>query len=259
MKKSPLKKRYLLQNPKEAVRTFATAFPSYEKLFLGLYLENSSHYANPLGVLSIRFERLEEIAVFEDICAAYIVKEVSEDKRYKKRFLLLFGIPERYDFSIEEVFKRCDALKMPPFEFALLGGMSSQKVLRVLLYQQMRYLEEAVALLLEDDAKAPKRLSLYARECIALLELGRSLFDASLCEGFMEKLSLFTCKEWIVLLRFVQTKAYETFKMDMDFFLREQSGFYLLEKSEMPLFFLLKKKHKKGSATIAKRLRKALI
>lgn len=259
MKKSLLKKRYLLQNPKKAVRTFATAFPSYERLFLGLYLENDISYSTPLGVLRLRFENLEEIGLFERVCAAYICKEVSEDKRYKNRFLSLFGLPERYDFSLEEVFKRCDALKMHSFKFALRGGMSSQKVLKVLLYQQMKSLENAILELLEDEAKAPKRLSLCARRSIALLELGSSLFDASLCGSLIEKLSLFTCKERIFLLRFVHTEAYETFKMDMDFFLREQSGFYLLEKSDIPLLFLLKKKHKKGSAFVVKRLRKALI
>ncbi|NCD12346.1 MAG: hypothetical protein EOL93_07315 [Epsilonproteobacteria bacterium] len=259
MKKSLLKKRYLLQNPKEAVRTFATAFPSYERLFLGLYLENGSHAINPLGVLSVRFENSQELSLFERVCQASILKEVSEDRRYKNRFLALFGLPERYDFSLEEVFKRCDALTMHPFQCALRGGMSSQKVLKVLLYQQMKSLENAILALLDDEAKAPKRLSLCAHRSIALLKLGAPLFDASLCESLIEKLSLFTCKERIFLLQFVHTEVYATFKMDMDFFLREQSGFYLLEKSEMPLLFLLKKKHKKGSALVAKRLRKALI
>ncbi|AFL67620.1 hypothetical protein [Sulfurospirillum barnesii] len=258
MKKSPLKKRYLIQNPKEAVRTFATAFPSYLKLFLGLYLETDVSKKEPLGVLSLRFDVPETLLLFERVCTSYILEEVSHKKEYKNRFLALFGLPCSYDFSLLDVFKRCDTLGATPFEFSFLGGMSSQKVLRVLLYRQMQFLEHTVALLLDDDAKAPKKLFHIANEIQEILALGEAFFDACLLQRFKEACVPFLSKQREQLLLCVQQEAYQTFCMDMDFFLREQSGFYCLERGDTPLLFLLKKKPKKENRAIIKRLRKAL-
>jgi len=71
-------------------------------------------------------------------------------------------------------------------------------------------------------------------------------------------LALLVSHDRAILLQFVQSQIYATLLLDMQFFLREQSGFYLLKKSEMPLLFFVKKYLKKEEFRIARRLKKAL-
>ena len=149
-------------------------------------------------------------------------------------------------------------LKIRPFDFAFSSGMSTQKVLKVLLYREMQFLEHEVELLLEDDAKAVKNLCKRAENICYLLMVSTVIFDPILRERLLNAFFPFRCNDRVLLLKFVQHKAYATLLLDMRFFLREQSGFYLLKKSEMPLLFFVKKYLKKEEFRIAKRLKKAL-
>lgn len=258
MKKCTIKRRYLIQNPKEVVKSILTTFPLYKKNLQQLFVENHPDASERLAILGARFHTYKELDAFEDDLKPFLCADVSADKRYKNRYLSLFGLPQNYDFALLEVYKRCDKLGIKPFDFAFHSGMSTQKVLRVLLYREMQFLEHEVELLLEDDAKAPKNLCKRAENICYLLTVSTVIFDPMLKEKLIGALTPLRSNDRALLLRFVQHQAYVTLLLDMRFFLREESGFYLLKKSEMPLLFFVKKYLKKEEFRIAKRLKKAL-
>ena len=258
MKKCTFKRRYLIQNPKEVVKSILTTFPSYKKNLQQLFIENHPHASDRLAVLGTRFNTLNELDAFENDLASFLCADVSGDKRYKNRYLSLFGLPQNYDFSLLDVYKKCDKIGTRTFDFDFASGMSTQKVLKVLLYREMQFFEHTVELLLDDDAKAPKNLCKIAENICYILNIGRTVFDGMMVERLMHKFELFLREDREILLKFVQHHAYATLLLDMRFFLREQSRFYLLEKREKPLLFFVKKHLKKEQFRIAKRLKKAL-
>lgn len=257
MKKGTLKRRYLIQNPKEVIAYLATT-SFYKKAIHQLYLENHSRHTDRFGVLTFQFNTLDQINAFEADVNLHIIKNVSDDKRYKNRYLSLFGLPLNYDFSLHEVFKKCEMIGLRELDFSFSHGMSSQKVLKVLLYREVQFLEYEVTLLLEDDAKALKKLSKIAENIRYILGIGSVTFDSALIQCLQKAFEVFLNHDREKLLQFVQSSYYKTLLLDIRFFLHEQSGFYLLPKSEMPLLFFVKKYLKKEEFRIAKRLKRAL-
>jgi hypothetical protein len=258
VKKFTLKRRYLIQNPKDVVKSILTTFPQYKKNLQQLFIENHPNASERLAVLGTRFHSLGEMEDFEEALKSFLCADVSGDKRYKSRYLSLFGLPQTYDFSLYEVYKKCDRIGIKPFEFAFASGMSTHKVLKVLLYREMQFLEYEVALLLEDHAKAPKTIAKRAENIGYLLKVSTAIFDEVMREKMLKTFAPLLSQDRARLLPFVQSTIFSTLLLDMRFFLREQSGFYLLKKSEMPLLFFVKKYLKKEEFRIAKRLKKAL-
>ena len=258
MKKCTIKRRYLIQNPKEVVKCILTTFPRYKKNLQQLFIENHSHASDRLAVLGTRFNNFTEMDAFEEDLNNFVCADVSGDKRYKSRYLSLFGLPENYDFSLLEVYKKCTKMGVKPFEFSFAAGMSTQKVLKVLLYREMQFLEHEVELLLEDDAKAPKNLLKRSQNICYFFNIATTVFDEVLKENLVKAFAPLLSNDREILLKFVQSQAYTKLLLDIRFFLHEQSGFYLLKKSEMPLLFFVKKYLKKENFRIARRLKKAL-
>lgn len=257
MKNCTLKRRYLIQNPKEVVGHLANT-SLYKKAIHQIYLEKHPLHSNRLGVLTFHFNSLDQIDTFEADVKLHILENVSDDKRYKNRYLSLFGLPLNYDFSLPEVFKKCTIIGLKKLDFSFSDGMSTQKVLKVLLYRQIQFLEHEVELLLDDDAKALKNLLKIAENIQYLLRIGNVVFDGNLVQCLQKAFEPFLANDREVLLKFVQSPLYKTLLLDIRFFLHEQSGFYLLPKSEMPLLFFVKKYLKKDEFRIAKKLKKAL-
>jgi len=258
VKKFTIKRCYLIQNPKEVVKSILTTFSHYKKNLQQLFVENHPDASKRLAVLGTRFHSLGEMEDFEEDLKLFLCADVSGDKRYKSRYLSLFGLPQNYDFSLLDVYKKCDKIGVKSFEFAFASGMSTQKVLKVLLYREMQFLEHDVALLLDDDAKAPKNIAKRAENIGYLFHVATAIFDRVMKERLAKALALLVSHDRAILLQFVQSQIYATLLLDMQFFLREQSGFYLLKKSEMPLLFFVKKYLKKEEFRIARRLKKAL-
>lgn len=257
MKNCTFKRRYLIQNPKEVVGYLATT-PSYKKAIHQLYLEKHPSYSDRFGVLTFHFTSLDQMKAFEADARLHILENVSDDKRYKNRYLSLFGLPLNYDFSLLDVFNKCQKIGLKELDFSFSQGMSTQKVLKVLLYREMQFLEHEVELLLDDHAKAVKNLSKIAENIRYILGIGSVVFDNTLVQCLQNSFEPFLNYDREALLKFVQSPLYKTLLLDMRFFLHEQSGFYLLPKSEMPLLSFVKKHLKKEEFRIAKRLKKAL-
>ena len=240
------------------MKSILTTFPQYKKNLQQLFIENHPEASKRLAVLGTRFYTVGEMEDFEEDLQLFVCEDVSGDKRYKSRYLSIFGLPRTYDFSLTEVYKKCDKIGTHPFEFSFAAGMSTQKVLKVLLYREMQFLGQEVALLLEDDAKAPKNIAKRAENICYLLKVATVIFDERLKESLTKAFAPLLSRDRSFLLSFVQKQSYTTLLFDMRFFLSEQSGFYLLKKSEMPLLFFVKKYLKKEEFRIAQRLKKAL-
>jgi len=240
------------------VKSILTAFPHYKKNLQQLFVENHPNASNRLAILGVRFYTFKELDTFEDDLKSFLCADVSGDKRYKSHYLALFGLPQNYDFSLFDVYKKCDKLGIKSFEFAFHPGMSTQKVLKVLLYREMQFLEHSVELLLDDDAKAPKNISKIAENIRYIFMMSSHIFDGVMKDGIVKAIDILMSEDRAMLLKFAQHDSYKAFRLDMQFFLYEQSGFYLLKKSEMPLLFFVKKHLKKEEFRIAKRLKKAL-
>ena len=240
------------------MKTILTAFPRYKKNLQQLFIENHPNASARLAILGAHFNTIKERDTFEEDLDTFLCADVSADKRYKNRYLSLFGLPQNYDFSLFDVYQKCDKLGTKPFEFAFHSGMSTQKVLKVLLYREMQFLEHEVALILDDDAKAPRNLCKRSENISYLLNVSVAIFDEVLKVRLVRAFMPLRSNDRAVLLKFVQHQDYTKLLLDMRFFLREQSGFYLLKKSEMPLLFFVKKYLKKEEFRIAKRLKKAL-
>ena len=257
MKKCTLKRRYLIHTPKEAVLAISAA-SSLKKSIYQLYCERIPHHEERFGVISARFDSFEQQSVFTQSLQAFIVADVSADKRYKNRYLSLFGLPQNYDFSLQEVFQKCDSIGTKSLELSFCGGMSAQKVMKVLMYRTLQFLDDAIEQLLEDEAKAPKKILKCIHDMDEILRLSKPLFDASLIHTLSLGFRAFLSCDREALLRYVQSQAYITLRFDTYCFLHEYSGFYLTKKSDMPLLFFAKKTLKKEKSSIAKTLKKVL-
>lgn len=254
MKRFTYKRKYLIQNPKEALFYLRAASPSYKSNIYQFYCDQISN----LGVLSLRFD--DEDA-WQDVLSdtnLEILANVTEDKRYKNRYLKRFGFPDMYDFELEEVYPKCDKLVGKPLELSLMGGMSAQKVFKVLFYFESISLRHAVRHLLEDEGYAVKMMDRHAKNIAYLLKIGRVLFDTTVLDSLYRSLKPLLGKDRTCLLAYVQGQTYQTFLLDMHFFLMEKSGFYLKKESEMPILLFVKKFLKKERFRIAQQLKKAL-
>ena len=257
MKNYSIKKRYLIQQPKELVREILTNSPHYKKNLQQFYFQNDTEQ-HKKGVIEVCFENYIELEAFLNIFSEHILLDVTEDKRYKNRYLELFGLPETYDFSLLDVYKKCDKLGTKDVELVFAKGISSYKVISVLLYRNMQFLEHEVGLLLEDDAKAPKRLFKLAHTIVYLLKIANVLFDTTMLITLSKGFEPFLSRDREVLIKYASKDGYQKLLMDMHFFLCESSGFYLSSKSTLPIFFFVKKYLKKEKFRVAKSLKKAL-
>ena len=254
MKTFTYKRKYLIKNPEEALLYLRAASPSYKSRIYQFYYDKNAD----LGVLSLRFDDEDAWQEVQNDAALNILQNVSEDKRYKNRYLKRFGFPDTYDFEIDEVYTKCDKLIDQPLELSLMSGMSTQKVLRVLLYDENNRLQRAVEQLLNDEGSALKRVYRHAKNMAYLLKIAPRIFDATLLRTLYRTLRPLVCSKRSSVLCYVQSEAYMQLCLDMHFFLTEKSGFYCLKQAEMPIGFFVKKYLKKERFKVAQQLKRAL-
>ena len=251
MKNTSLKKRYLLKNPKEAVGAMLATSSNFKKMVHQLYIAGD-------GVLGIFFSNKEEIESFENLFKSYIKADVSLDERYKNRCLKLFGLPSSYDFDLYGVYAKCLKIGVKPFEINFMRGMSSQKVFRILLFRELQFLEYQTLLLLDSKSEASKKVAKITKNIISLLDAVSSLFDEVMLSSLSVGFSPLLGGDKLEQLEYLQSDVYQRVLLDMRCFLYEESGFYLLENSEMPLYLFLKKELKAKNSRLAKKIKKVL-
>lgn len=234
----------------------SVASSSIKKNITSFYLDGFS----ALGVIAFCFSTHKESLACEAAMVEYIVLDVSDDKRYKRRYLELFGLPQSYDFDIDEVFNRLDKLEGHRFELSFHGGMSSQKVLKVLLYDASIGLEHATKKLLADSPNARELLLQSVQVLSDVLHVAHTVFDPITLKGLRER---FEVLEMIVqeedpetLKALIATQPYRLLLLDMSYVLFEQSGFYITK--DMPILFFVRKCLKRHKYKLLKKLKKSL-
>lgn len=254
------KKRYLFRNPQEVIALLAIASSSIKKNITALYCEDIRKRAHPLGVIAFAFASHKEALACEAALVEYIVADVSEDKRYKRRYLELFGLPQRYDFALDEVFERLDTLGHRMLELSFHGGMSTQKVLKVLLYQAFIGLEYATKNFLESLPNTFVEFQKSIQHALAIIKLLEHVFDASTVMRMYERweiLDNIVHEEEIQTIKaLIQTHHYRLLLLDMSYVLFEESDFYATK--DMPILFFVRKQMKRRPTKFLKKLKKSL-
>ncbi|MDD2383190.1 MAG: hypothetical protein PHN18_03280 [Sulfurospirillaceae bacterium] len=166
------------------------------------------------------------------------------------------------DFNLIDVYKRCDKLGARQFDFVLQGGMSTQKVLKVLLYREIQFLELRLAKLHQEKVNALKKLTKTLQNIIYLFHISKDVFDSTIIESYEERFVIFETivqmKETTALSDFLQIH-YPALLFDLHFFFYEPSAFYLENSGEKPLRIFVKKHLHKEYFRMAKKIKKSLI
>lgn len=256
MSEKTLKKRYLLHNAKEAIALLAMASSCIKKHISSIFLDTNS----ASGVIVFSFETLEESLACETTLSKYIEKDVSDDKRYKKRCLEFFGLPEHYEFELDEVFLRLDKLGAHAFEFSFHAGSSTQKVLKVLLYHAVVELERNIQTLFVSEDAPRKNIQKNIEQILGVLHLCQYVFDAKTIKRMKERfevlLSIFEEEDFDTIKALIKTENYRLMFFDLGYLMLEESLFFATE--DMPILFFVRKRMKKEKNKLLKRLKKSL-
>jgi len=101
------------------------------------------------------------------------LQEVSDDKRYSKEYLTLFGTPESYEFDEKKVFVKCDSVGLNKMNLHFMQGMTMSKVFRVILYRLSQFY-------FEDSSKTKKLKKAY--------KLANKVFENRIIDNLIENL-----------------------------------------------------------------------
>ena len=232
------------------------ASSSIKKNITSLYFDSCSS----LGVIAFGFSTHKESLACEAAMVEYIVLDVSDDKRYKRRYLELFGLPQSYDFDMDEVFNRLDKLEGHSFELSFHGGMSTQKVLKVLLYDASIALEHATKKLITDTPNARELLLQSVQALREVLHVAHNVFDPITLKGLWERFEVLEMiikeEELETIKALIATKPYRLLLLDVSYVLFEESGFYATK--DMPILFFVRKYLKRHKYKLLKKLKKSL-
>ena len=236
----------------------AMASASIKKNIIAISMDTHSS----LGVIAFSFSTPKESLACEAALVEYILADVSHDKRYKKRYLELFGFPEHYDFDVSTVFERLDTLERKGGTLALSfhGGMSTQKVLKVLLYQALIALQYTTTDLMAKKESALKEMQKRFEKITEILSLWMYVFDKETLERTHERLKTLSTivseEERETIIELVGTQHYRWVLLDLSYILFEESAFY--GSCDMPILFFIRHKVKKKRSKLIRKLKKSL-
>ena len=136
------------------------------------------------------------------------LQEITEDKKYSKEYLNLFGNPKSYDFDIKKVFEKCDSVGLNKMDLNFEMGMSISKVFRVVLYRLSQFY-------FADITEVKKLKKVY--------KLAKKVFDKSVIENLIESI-----------------EEPEIYALNFQAFIEEDS-FFETDLSKEPIYFFKKK------------------
>ena len=233
----------------------AMASTSIKKAISSIFFDTTT----TLGVLVLCLDNYEESCACEAALREFIVKDVSEDKRYKKRYLELFGLPEQYDFELDTVFSRLDLLGSHTFDFSFHAGSSTQKVLKVLLYDAIAQLEHTIQTLEQSQPDKPAIIEAI-HHVLQVLHLCQYVFDRTIMRRMKERfdvlLDIFHKEDLETIGALVKTEQYHLMFLDLGYVLLDESLFFTTE--DMPILFFVRKRMKKEKSKLLKKLKKSL-
>jgi len=158
------------------------------------------------------------------------LKEITEDKRYSKEYIEIFGSPKSYEFDENKVFEKCDNTGLLKLALHFKMGMSSAKVFRVILYRLNQVFTLQYAM--KKDLDYAKLESTH-KKLLKVLKLSKNVFDKEIISKIIDDF-----EDLYMLLNHQDT--YERFVLNFQMFIHEKS-FYNLADADDPIGLYEKK------------------
>lgn len=232
-----MKKKFLVEDL-ETVEKFLNSrfekydfYPAKKKDSYVYTLDNETSYVleiynkNLKGLNLLFLLSKEEIDIFDEFRNLI---DISEDKRYSKKYLKEFGNPKEFDFSLQEVFSKCDSIGIARMELNFKKAMNDVKVLKVLLYR----LNQLLKLHLE-QTKDKSILEELLGDIIAIFTLAKGVFEKRLLKKMLNSL---INKEYFLQEKEVQDRYF----LNFDAFIYDENGFYEEKKSQEVIYYFVK-------------------
>ena len=160
------------------------------------------------------------------------LREITDDKKYSKNFLKLFGEPKSYEFDEKDIFDRCDTIGLSRLDLHFKDGMSSAQVFRVILYRlnQVFILEYDRYMKKEIEYKLLERVHM---KLLKALKYSKIFFDRKIRKQIKDDID-----DLYMLLN--HKKTFQRYVLNFQVFIYEKS-FYNSLKANKPIYFFEKK------------------
>jgi hypothetical protein len=208
----------------------STAFQFDEEVYV---LEEYKKELKGLNIL-VFLSSKDEPKVFESLekfC------DITKEVRYTKEYLKLFGNPSKYDFELEDVYKRCDSVGSSRMDLHFQGGMQSAKVLKVLLYR----LNQLFKLSFEEYTQTQHEYEELMKTLENLkyaFHLAKGLFNKKILKAFLQEL-----EDIYKLIN--HTDKIQRYFINFEAFIKENTGFYETKKADEAIYFFLQEQVQK--------------
>ena len=138
------------------------------------------------GLVTLEIEFLTvndaENFIIPDFIKRYIKLEITEDERYKNKYLSLFGMPD-FTFDIKKTFEILKANKDIKLSFpSQIRSIDAMRVMFFQIYEFLKFYKEEY--LKTSDEEALHQMRVNMRKTRSLLKLLNSIFDESIARHF---------------------------------------------------------------------------
>ncbi len=160
------------------------------------------------------------------------LEELTNDKRYSKEYLELFGNPKNYEFDEKKIFEKCDYSGLTRLDLHFKDGMSSSTVFKVVLYRlnQIFTLEYAQYLKKEIEYEVLEKTH---KKLTKALKYSKKIFDKQIIKQIKTDF-----EDLYMLLNHQDT--FERYVLNFQMFIHEKS-FYNADEANKPIYFFSKK------------------
>ncbi len=184
---------------------------------------------NLAGLNILVFLSTQESAKLKEEFSSFV--DVKEELSYSKEYLKLFGNPKRYEFELNDVFKKCDSVGLTRMDLHFQGGMSSEKVFRVLLYR----LNQIFSIYFQEYLEYQKDYELLLNSLKKLqmaLHIAKALFSKRVIKTLLKDL-----QDMYMLINHFD--KFEMYLFNFEAFIQDTENFYTHKKSHKPIYFFI--------------------
>jgi len=160
------------------------------------------------------------------------LEEITDNIRYSKEYLELFGNPKKYEFDEKRVFEKCDSLGLSRLDLHFKDGMSSAKVFKVVLYRLNQIFTLKYEMYIKKEIEHAELKKSY-KKLQKTLKLSKKVFDKKIVKHIKNDL-----ENLYMLLSHQST--FERYVLNFQMFINE-NDFYKIKDSDKPIHFFSKK------------------
>lgn len=143
------------------------------------------------------------------------------------------------DVNLSEVIRRLDAIGILPLKLYFDARMPAHKVLQVLLYRELQFLEKHRLACVRLFPKSQNKLHKRVDNICYLLSLFQHFFDHTILTHCAHNFSLLYEEEKHILISFLKAPAYERLFLDLRALCTEESSFFMSQENAMPLLVFM--------------------